>query len=96
MAKCYSPTQLRALRNRIPIDQLIGKELSLLTKRSEGHLRFLCPLCRDFHTAINPKTNLARCFRCEKNFNPIDMVMTVHQCTFIEAVRLLIPLLPPS
>jgi len=29
-----------------------------------------------------------------KNFNPIDMVMTVHQCTFIEDIRLLTPLLP--
>lgn len=94
MAKRYSPTHLRELRNRIAIDQLIGKELNILTKQSDGHLRFLCPLCRDFHTAINPKTNLARCFKCKKNFNPIDIVMTVHQCTFIEAIRLLTPLLP--
>ncbi|MCP4268989.1 MAG: hypothetical protein GY777_26020 [Candidatus Brocadiaceae bacterium] len=94
MAKRYSPTQLRALRNSIPIDKLISNELNLLTKQSDGHLRFLCPLCRDFHTATNPKTNLARCFKCQKNFNPIDIVMTVHQCTFVEAVKLLTPFLP--
>jgi len=30
---------------------------------------------------------LARCFDCKKNFNPIDMVMTVGKCSFIEAVE---------
>ncbi|MCP5003725.1 MAG: hypothetical protein GY941_07190 [Planctomycetes bacterium] len=93
MVKRYSKTFLMELRNRIRIVQLICDELKLLTKHSEGYLRFLCPLCGDFHTATNPKTNLARCFRCQKNFNPIDIVMNVNQCTFTEAVRLLTPLL---
>jgi hypothetical protein len=42
---------------------------------TKGCFRFLCPLCNGFDTAVNPKTNLARCFRCEKNFNTIDLVM---------------------
>jgi hypothetical protein len=52
-------------------------------------LRFRCPLCYKFHTATNHKTNLARCFDCNKNFNPIDMVSTVENCGFVEAVKIL-------
>ena len=94
MAQRYSSTLLRDLRNRILIDHLITERLKLPSKQRDGYLRFLCPVCNDFHTATNPKTNLARCFSCKKNFNPIDMVMAVDQCTFIEAVRFLTPLLP--
>ncbi|MFH1863846.1 MAG: hypothetical protein ABIJ85_02985 [bacterium] len=94
MVRRFSPTFLIDLRNRVPIDTLILSILKIPAKYSENHLRFLCPLCGDFHTATNPATNLARCFRCQKNFNPIDMVMTVNNCGFIEAVRFLKPLLP--
>ena len=65
-------------------------------KEIEGFFRFLCPLCREFNTATNPKTNLARCFRCKRNFNPIDLVMVVERCGFLDAVRFLEPLLTPS
>jgi len=93
MAQNYSPEFLRDLRNRILIDLLITEGLNIPFKQRDGYLRFLCPMCGDFHTATNQKTNLARCFRCQKNFNPIDMVMTVRQCTFIESVQFLTPLL---
>ena len=53
----------------------------------------MCPLCRDFDTAVNTTTNLARCFRCKRNFNPIDMTMTVKRYSFIQAVRFLEPIL---
>ena len=56
---------------------------------SEGHFRFLCPLCGEFQTATNSKTNLARCFRCEKNFNTIDMVMICERATFVETINTL-------
>ena len=94
MSQRFSPMFLRLLRNGISIDTLITSTLDIPFKYSENYLRFLCPLCGDFHTATNPKTNLARCFRCQKNFNPIDMVMIVNNCSFIEAVRFLKPLLP--
>ncbi|MBM4027775.1 MAG: hypothetical protein FJ280_20600 [Planctomycetes bacterium] len=89
MPRRYSPEMLRSLRNDIPIDKLIANVLGLPNKLSEGYFRFLCPICSEFNTATNPKTNLARCFGCEKNFNPIDMVMTVSHCTFVEAVEFL-------
>jgi DNA primase len=88
----YSKKMLRQLRNEIPIATLIGDILKMPSKISEGYFRFLCPVCKEFNTATNPKTNLARCFRCEKNYNPIDMVMTVEHLNFREAVEYLIDL----
>jgi len=86
MSNRLPPEMLRRLRNEIPITLVIAEFLKLPTKVSEGYFRFLCPLCSEFITATNPKTNLARCFLCEKNFNPIDMVMVVKQVSFSKAV----------
>lgn len=74
------------MRNDIPIEILIADVLEMPNKISEGYFRFLCPDCSEFNTAINPKTNLARCFRCERNFNPIDMVIVVKSYSFTQAV----------
>jgi len=84
------------LRNNIPIDFIITDFLKLPWKTSEGSLRFLCPLCQEFNSATNPKTNLARCFRCNKNFNPIDLVMAHKDIPFKTALDLLLPLLKPQ
>lgn len=89
MAKRYSKEFLRMLRNEIPIAILISDLLKMPNKVSEGYFRFLCPICSEFNTATKQKTNLARCFRCEKNFNPIDMVMEVKRVAFIDAVEYL-------
>ena len=86
MAKRYSKEFLTMLRNEIPIAILIFDLLELPNKVSEGYFRFLCPICSEFNTATNQRTNLARCFRCEKNFNPIDMVMEVKRVGFVDAV----------
>lgn len=80
---------LRRLRNEIPIPEVIADILNMETRISEGYFRFLCPVCHEFNTATNPKTNLARCFCCRRNFNPIDMVMIVKRCNFLEAVEFL-------
>ena len=93
MSKRFSDNFLRSLRNDIPINDLISRELDLPFKEREGFLRFLCPLCSEFHTATNPETNLARCFRCHKSFNPIDLVMAAEACRFVDAVKFLSPLL---
>jgi len=89
MQKRYSKEMLRKLRNEIPIAILIADLLKLPNKICEGYFRFLCPVCSGFDTATYPKTNLARCFRCEKNFNPIDMVMVVNRANFKQAVEYL-------
>jgi len=49
----------------------------------------MCPLCNGFDTAVNPRTNLARCFACEKNFNTIDLVMLVRQADFVQSTKFL-------
>lgn len=89
MAKRYPKKRLRMLRNEIPIAILICDLLKLENKVSEGYFRFLCPICSGFNTATSRKTNLARCFHCEKNFNPIDMVMQVKRVGFVDAVEYL-------
>ena len=89
MSNYYPDRQLRALRNKIPIDRLITETLRLELRQKDPLLRFRCPVCHSFHTATHPKTNLARCFDCQKNFNPIDLVMAATQCGFVDAVELL-------
>lgn len=96
MTQRYSKTQLWKLRNDIPVDLLIANILKLPNKISEGYFRFMCPSCTEFTTAINPKTNLARCFSCKKNFNPIDMVMAVKTYSFTQAVDYLMTLVKYS
>ena len=86
--KRLSDDRLRELRNSIPIDEVI-RRLEVPAKEVEGYFRFLCPVCREDHTAINPRNNLARCFRCRQNYNPIDLVMTVSRTSFLQAVRYL-------
>jgi len=69
--KKFSSQELFELRNAIQVDMLIKDELHIPSKISEGTFRFLCPICNEFQTAINPSTNLARCFRCERNLIPL-------------------------
>lgn len=90
MTRRYSKELLQKLRNDIPIDRLIADVLDQPNKVSEGYFRFLCPICSEFTTAIQPKTNLARCFSCKTNFNPIDMVMAVKTYSFTQAADYLI------
>ncbi len=87
--RCFSSQQLYTLRNDINVQMLIKKTLRIPCRVTEGCFRFLCPLCNEFDTAVNPKTNLARCFRCEKNFNTIDLVMLIRQTDFIQSVKFL-------
>ena len=84
----YTDGFLKRLRNDIDID-LVIKRLRLETRSSQKIFRFRCPLCHGFHTATNPRTNLGRCFECQKNFNPIDLVMAATACDFIETVEFL-------
>lgn len=85
----FTNHQLYILRNEIPIDALIEKALCIPSRVAQGYFRFLCPLCKQFNTAVKPDTNLARCFRCEENFNTIDLVMTIRNLDFPGSVRFL-------
>jgi hypothetical protein len=89
MPNRYAKHTLWKLRNTIPIAILIADILDIPSKTEGTYFRFLCPLCSGFDTATNPKTNLARCFTCRKNFNTIDLTMTVKRQHFREAVQFL-------
>jgi CHC2 zinc finger len=93
MKRRFSADELRALRNQIPIDRLIEQELSIPSKRSEGVFRFVCPICNEFQTAVKPATNLARCFRCEMNFNTIEITMRVKNIGFLDSATYLTKIL---
>jgi predicted RNA-binding Zn-ribbon protein involved in translation (DUF1610 family) len=89
----FSPELLHRLRNQIDFAGLFDR-LNWPHKRREGQLAFLCPRCGETDSDINPPTNLARCFHCRTNFNPIDFTICARDCDFVEAVNYLMPLLP--
>lgn len=93
MGKYFTCELLYRLRNEIAIPDLLAR-LDWPHKRREGRFVFLCPRCGEFLTAINPRTNLGRCFTCERNFNPIDLVMVIQGVDFVTAVHYLEPYLP--
>jgi DNA primase len=84
----FSKSELFSIRNSIDFDNLLNY-LGIPNKEIEGARRFLCPKCNEFRTAINPKTNLARCFRCKVNFNTIDITMESEKISFVDSVKLL-------
>jgi hypothetical protein len=95
MAKFFSQELLYRMRNHIPLP-LVLEQLGWPHKLRDGRCCFLCPKCSETLTAINPRTNLGRCFRCEVNFNAIDLVLLIQDCDFVTAVHFLEPLLPSS
>ncbi len=89
MQRCFPAPLLRRLRNEIDFPRLFAN-LRWPHKRRNNQLPvFACPLCRETQSAVNPRTNLARCFHCETNFNPIDFTMAVQHCSFVDAVHYL-------
>ncbi len=96
MSRRFSSQLLYNLRNHIPITRLIEDVLGMPTRRVDGYFRFACPNCNGFHTGVKPERNLARCFDCRKNFNPIDMVMSRQKIDFTQSVYFLEKLIPPQ
>ena len=89
MTKQFTSEELQRLRNHISIELLI-KGLKIPHRLLPGDLfRFQCPRCLGYHTAIHPKTNLARCFACRENYNSIELVMLVRNLSFVASVKLL-------
>ncbi len=84
---------LHDLRNKIPIRRLIENELGVRCETESGAFRFECPMCGSFHTSVMKTENLARCFKCETNFNPIDMVIAVKKTGFRQSADFLTGLL---
>ena len=95
MAKFFTRHQLYKLRNNIPLAEVL-KLLHWPHKVRDGRVCFVCPQCSESLTAINQRTNLGRCFRCEINFNPIDLVMLINDYDFVAAVEFLQEQFPQS
>jgi DNA primase len=93
MPRYFDDALLHRLRNEISWSALL-KDLQWPHKMRQGQLAFLCPRCHEYHSAVNPRTNLGRCFHCETNFNPIDFTIAVQQSDFVQAVQYLRPRLP--
>ena len=94
MPKYFPRLLLYRLRNEIPLERVIADHLNWPSKRREGRFCFVCPRCGESLTAVNPCTNLGRCFRCEENFNAIDFVMLATGRDFVAAVEFLTNFLP--
>ncbi len=88
----FTKQQLFEVRNKIDIDHLISDKLNL-ERQFNGRWRFRCPLCQQFNTATQKKTNLGRCFSCQQNFNTIELVIYAKKINFVPAVQWLLPLL---
>lgn len=83
-------SELRRLRNDLPMRVVIAAlgDDAPPSKTSGGHLRFLCPNCREMQATVNPRNNLAHCFHCKKNINTIDLLITCGY-DFLAAVEFL-------
>lgn len=94
MINRFSSEYLYRIRNEVPIPYLLEYVFPCHHKHSHGILHFLCPNCGNFNATVNPKNNLAHCFSCGKNFNNIDLAMTLKNLNFPDAVSLLASFLP--
>jgi DNA primase len=95
MTKFFTRHQLYKMRNNIPLTDVLAT-LEWPHKTRDGRVCFVCPQCSESLTAINPRTNLGRCFRCETNFNAIDLVMLIKNDDFVAAVHFLQERFPES
>lgn len=95
MAKFFTRHQLYKMRNNIPLADVLSV-LKWPHKMRDGRVCFVCPQCSESLTAINQRTNLGRCFRCQINFNPIDLVMLINDYDFVAAVHFLQERFPES
>jgi hypothetical protein len=80
MTRRFSPQELTFLRNKIPIGRVVERLLG-------DQVSFACPVCGGTDTSINAAHNLARCFVCQRNFNPIEFVMHQLRIGFVDSVN---------
>ena len=93
MKKRFTDRELYLIRNAISLGRLM-QILGIPCKEIEGFYRFQCPNCNEMNTAINPKTNLGRCFRCNENFNTIEISMRTWRKGFVDTIKQLKQLFP--
>jgi hypothetical protein len=67
--------------------RVIETLLGFVGHNSNGQPSFACPICGGFETSIHTAHNLARCFACRQNFNPIELVMHQLKINFVDSVQ---------
>ncbi len=87
MTRRFSSRELTFLRNKVPINRVIENMLSVATGNKNGAPSFNCPACHSANTCIHTRHNLARCFDCRRNFNPIEFVMHQRHISFVDSVK---------
>jgi hypothetical protein len=87
MTRRFSSGELKFLRNRVPIDRVVETLFGTCSQDSNGKRRFACPICGGLDTSVNAGHNLARCFSCRRNFNPIELVMHQLKICFVDSVK---------
>jgi DNA primase len=87
MTRRFSSKELKFLRNRVPIDRVVEALLGTSIQDKGAKQRFACPICGGLDTSVNAGHNLARCFSCRRNFNPIDLVMRQLKISFVDSVK---------
>jgi ribosomal protein S27E len=80
-----SPELLRQLRNEVDLGMVI-EHLGIPAEQRGQQLKFRCPDCGSSDAVTSTHRNLAMCFQCQRNFNPIDLVMAERGYTFLEAI----------
>ena len=80
---------LQYLRNQINLKSL-AYQLGIQMKIKGNQCWFVCPRCGKMKASFQKNQNLARCFKCNIRYNPIDLVMTRLNMNFKEAVMFLI------
>lgn len=90
----FDAEHLRKLRNEVPFPRLLDELQWPWKKRYDGVILFVCPKCCESLTSVNPNTNLARCFPCKMNWNPIDFLEYTTPMEFRQIVAYLDRLLP--
>jgi DNA primase len=75
----FPADRLRRVRNELPMWAVIAAldRAGPPSKVRDGRFVFLCPWCGEMLVAVNPRNNLAHCFGCGKNFNNIDLLLTL-------------------
>jgi predicted RNA-binding Zn-ribbon protein involved in translation (DUF1610 family) len=87
MTRRFSSAELKFLRNRVPIDRVVETLFGASIQDSNGKRRFACPICGGLDTSVNAVHNLARCFSCRRNVNPIELVMHQLKISFVDSVK---------
>ncbi len=92
MAGTINRDDIAAVRERAPIDQIVGEHVAL-KPAGVGTLKGLCPFHDERTPSFNVRPSVGRyhCFGCGEGGDVIEFVMKLDGMSFVEAVEYLAP-----